>query len=233
MRRLFVVSMFLILAIPTLLTAGGGDPSGYVREAVESYLAGRTPEGTEVELLRISPPPSFSLLDGGEKLEVLGPDRLAASGTMTLTLIVRQEGRVVKNLPLPVSIRIWERGVVAKRRLPKGKIVTKDDLEIGRVQRSPGRSTLVADAGDAVGKRLVKNVEVGEPLFVRDLERVVVVKPGQTVTIVAENELLRLTVPGQAKGSGAVGEMVVVRNLSSNRDVSARVVDEKTVRVEF
>jgi flagella basal body P-ring formation protein FlgA len=38
---------------------------------------------------------------------------------------------------------------------------------------------------------------------------------------------------GQATRSGALGEVVTIRNLESLREFAAEVVDENTVRVQF
>jgi flagella basal body P-ring formation protein FlgA len=38
---------------------------------------------------------------------------------------------------------------------------------------------------------------------------------------------------GQATRSGALGDVVVVRNLESKREFSAEVIDENKVRVRF
>jgi flagella basal body P-ring formation protein FlgA len=65
------------------------------------------------------------------------------------------------------------------------------------------------------------------------LERVPLIKSGQLVTIVAENDVVRITASGRAKGSGAAGDMIAVQNLNSQKEIAGRVVDASTVRVDF
>jgi len=59
------------------------------------------------------------------------------------------------------------------------------------------------------------------------------VKRNDRVSIVAESESLRITAVGEVKESGSRGERVKVVNLNSNKEIFARVLDSKTVRVEF
>jgi flagella basal body P-ring formation protein FlgA len=62
---------------------------------------------------------------------------------------------------------------------------------------------------------------------------VALIKSGQIVTIVAENDRIRVTLTGKAKGAGAEGDMISVQNLNSLKEFPARVVDASTVMVAF
>jgi len=77
------------------------------------------------------------------------------------------------------------------------------------------------------------SVRGNSPLRADYLERVPIVKSGQLVTIVAENEVVRITASGRAKVSGALGDTIAVQNLTSQKEIAARVVDATTVKVEF
>ena len=59
------------------------------------------------------------------------------------------------------------------------------------------------------------------------------VKRGDMVVIVAEAEGLKVTAIGEVKSAGRLGERVKVVNLDSDKRLSARVMDNKTVKVEF
>jgi flagellar basal body P-ring formation protein FlgA len=59
------------------------------------------------------------------------------------------------------------------------------------------------------------------------------VKRNDRVSIVAESGSLRITAMGEVRESASRGERVKVVNLGSNKEIFARVVDPKTVQVEF
>jgi flagella basal body P-ring formation protein FlgA len=59
------------------------------------------------------------------------------------------------------------------------------------------------------------------------------VRRGDVVSLVAEGSGLRVTTRGEVKEEGRPGQVVRVRNLSSEREILGRVVNGSTVRVEF
>jgi flagella basal body P-ring formation protein FlgA len=65
------------------------------------------------------------------------------------------------------------------------------------------------------------------------LERVPLVKSGQMVAIIAENDVMRITAVGKARNSGAEGDLIMVQNMSSLKDIPARVIDANSVKVDF
>ena len=91
----------------------------------------------------------------------------------------------------------------------------------------------LVNLGLVVGKRLRTSIRANSVIRTDLLEKVPIIKAGQMVTIVAENEVMKITVAGQAKGSGAEGDTIIVENLSSKKDIPAIVVNATTVRVEF
>ena len=53
------------------------------------------------------------------------------------------------------------------------------------------------------------------------------------VTIVAENDVLKISVSGKARSSGAEGDTIRVQNLTSLKEIPARVISATTVQVAF
>lgn len=60
-----------------------------------------------------------------------------------------------------------------------------------------------------------------------------VVKSGQMVTIVAENDVIKVSVAGKARSAGAEGDIIMVQNLNSLKEIPARVINATTVQVSF
>jgi flagella basal body P-ring formation protein FlgA len=53
------------------------------------------------------------------------------------------------------------------------------------------------------------------------------------VTILAENDVIKISVAGKARSSGAEGDTIMVQNLNSLKEIPARVVNATTVQVGF
>jgi flagella basal body P-ring formation protein FlgA len=59
------------------------------------------------------------------------------------------------------------------------------------------------------------------------------IRKGQFVEVIASEGTMNITMKGMAITGGGLGEDIMVRNLDSRRDISARVVDSSTARVNF
>jgi flagella basal body P-ring formation protein FlgA len=53
------------------------------------------------------------------------------------------------------------------------------------------------------------------------------------VTIIAENGVFKISVTGKAHSSGAEGDIIRVQNLTSLKEIPAKVIDGSTVQVAF
>jgi flagella basal body P-ring formation protein FlgA len=70
---------------------------------------------------------------------------------------------------------------------------------------------------------------VHQPLDIKDLDKPVVLKRGDAVTIVFDQPGLKLTAKGQSRENGSTGGTVRVMNIASNRTIFCRVLDAQTV----
>jgi len=84
-----------------------------------------------------------------------------------------------------------------------------------------------------VGRKSRTTIRAGYPVRNDQLVSVPVIVSGQLVTIVLERPGLRITVAGRAKSSGGIGDLIRVENLTSRKEIPARVVDSSTVEVGF
>jgi flagella basal body P-ring formation protein FlgA len=84
-----------------------------------------------------------------------------------------------------------------------------------------------------IGKRTKRAIDPNLPLKLNFLEVPPLVRRGDLVTIVAESDTLKITTQGIVSENGCKGEMVRVINTNSRKDVYARVVDSRTVAVDF
>jgi flagella basal body P-ring formation protein FlgA len=122
---------------------------------------------------------------------------------------------------------------VTVRPLERGEIVGNPDVVMQKrdIASVPGK--ICRSLSDVVGKRVRIAMRGNLPVRSDYLERVPLIKSGQAVTIIAENDMMRITALGKAKNSGAEGDLIMVQNLSSLKDIPARVIDSNSVRVDF
>lgn len=205
-----------------------------LRQVVREFLAKKTEHlSAQVVVKKIGVSGDLKLPAGRASFEVVAPNRWEGYGSTSLALIVRVDDQVKKNLTVQVEVEALAEMVVATRTLERGEVVSASDVALDRrdLAHVQGRYSRTLD--EVVGLRVKSALRANAPLRGDYLERVPVVKSGQLVTIVAENDVVRITATGRAKLSGAVGDTISVQNLSSQKEIAARVVDATTVKVDF
>lgn len=137
--------------------------------------------------------------------------------------------------PMPLAAGEPAQGevVVLTKRLPRHAVLSEADIEIVRRELDGIGSEPVASMDAALGKRLRATIQAGVALTSGMLEDAPLVKRGDLVTIVAESGDFRVTTLGEARSAGARNEVVRVKNLTSRREIFARVVAGGTVMVDL
>jgi flagella basal body P-ring formation protein FlgA len=239
MKRFLTISVLataLIFLGITLISAAEANvlKDVQVRQIVTDFLQQKTGlAGGIIQLKKLSFSGEISLPAGDVSYEVIAPQEWEGWGRGNLALIVRVNDRVVRNISLNVEVAALADVVVATRTLERGMVVRKEDVTLQKRDMAtvPGKVCLNLD--EAIGKRVRVGTRANSPIRSDYLERLPVVKSGQLVTIVAENDRFRITATGRARGNGAEGDTVLVQNLTAQKEIPAVVVDAKTVRVEF
>jgi flagella basal body P-ring formation protein FlgA len=236
-RFITVILFCLFLAPTTALTAvaqeGVAAGESRVREAVSGYVQQKTAHlGLEIRIKRMNISGKPVLPEGPLDFEVIAPQQWEGWGSANLAVLVRQGDRVVLNTSVQVEVEALTDMVIALRQLDYGTIISGADVAIQqRDIASSGKYTRDPDA--IVGRRARTTIKANAAIRTDQVEKVPIIKSGQMVTIVAENEVMKITVAGKAMGSGAEGDTIMVQNLSSLKEIPARVINATTVQVGF
>lgn len=234
--RLFLATLTLVLALPLACFAAATQvvKEGELHRVVRDFLLKKS-QGVPAELKvrRVGLAGDVTLPAGEVSYEVIAPERWEGWGHASLALVIRVDDRVRKNLSVPVEVEALTDMVLATRTLERGEVLQPGDLAVGKRDLAKVGGRFVRNPAEVVGLRVKSSIRANAPLRGDYLERVPIVKSGQLVTIVAENEAVRITAGGKAKGSGALGDTIMVQNLSSQKEIAGRIVDASTVQVDF
>jgi flagellar basal body P-ring formation protein FlgA len=218
----------------TALPAGTVVSEAELRQVISDFLVRKTEHlNAEVSAKKIGVSGDLKLPAGKITFEVVAPERWEGWGNASLALIVRVDGQVKRNLTVQVEVEALAEMVVATRTLERGEVIGDSDITLARRDLAHLQGRFCRKPEEVLGLRVKSAVRGNSPLRGDYLEKVPIVKSGQLVTIVAENDVVRITTSGRAKGSGALGDTITVQNLSSQKELAARVVDATTVRVDF
>jgi len=119
--------------------------------------------------------------------------------------------------------------VFAKHNIPKGKVITADDLEL-KLAANRSAHGAYTNLEKIIGHKAKKNITRDAVLKSRHLIVANDIDKDDDVLIVVGAGGLTISTYGQAMEDGQVGEMIIVRNLSSNKEFKAIVLSEKKVR---
>lgn len=133
-------------------------------------------------------------------------------------------------LYIPVQVSILTPALVAARNLTKGNVISPDDLATVYIDENTNLTTAVSDPNILVGSRLKRDVRQGDQIRSNGF---CVVCKNDKVNIVARSHGLSLKTSGIALQEGNINESIQVRNLKSEKVISAVVTAPGEVQVIF
>ena len=233
--QLLVLLLFLILTAFSPRSAHSAvDRDQEVREAVTAFVTTRTAAmGWDVHLRRISISDSLKLPDGVIDYEVVAPQKWEGWGSITITVLARQKERVLRNIPVRIDVEALADTVVTVHQIEHGTVITADDLALQKRELTQNSHLGIRSIDEVAGKKARTTLRANQPVRADQIERVPLIKSGQMVTIIAENGVIKISVTGKAHSSGAAGDIIRVQNLTSLKEIPAKVIDGSTVLVAF
>ena len=164
---------------------------------------------------------------------IVPPDHMRSLSTLPLSIVFDVDGRFQKTIRANVKVEALAPVVVTAKPIGRLKPISREDLKMEVTDLVDLPTGVITDIDEIIDKRARRNIQAGEFLRPDLIEMPPLVKRGDMVVIVAEIEGLKVTAIGEAKSAGHLGERVKVVNLDSNKRLSALVLDDKTVKVDF
>lgn len=128
-----------------------------------------------------------------------------------------------------VQLEVQRQAVHAARSVERGERLSEQHLTlrwtvIGRQSRE-----LFADLDQVLGHSAKRRLRAGQLITANLLADAVLVRRGEAVTIIARQPGIAASVKGQALANGAAGEVIRVRNISSDKVIDAQVLEPGVV----
>ncbi len=205
-----------------------------IKRNLRAFILNKMPwRRKDVEIRQISGVHSL-VMPAGDLTVTIHPQK--GSDYLGLTpfqVILRTADGEEKRLWVNADIRVYTQVVVARHPIARLRRIAEEDLSLERRNRASLSPDTFTSVQEVVGKRTRRFIQVGDPIRLSQVEVPPVVRRGDLVTITLENEVIRITARGKVMENGRPGEMIRVRNLSSGKNLFARVIDGKTVKVVF
>ena len=154
-------------------------------------------------------------------------------GDMVFLVKYFKGGTLLKTESVRTRIEVERDVLTAARGLPAGTVLTESDIRIVRrwVRRIHPHSLPSMEATS--GKRLTMQVASGAEILATMLKEVPLVRRGKMVKMVFDNGAMQIVTVGLSEEDGIAGNIVRVKNITSNKIIYARVLSDSLVGIGF
>jgi len=242
---------FIAFAFGTFLVPGPG-VSGQSSLSIEINREGKTLELDEVvrileagfqaiypekkyriEVKAIHGYEKIGLPSGGLSCDILLSEQARRGGNISAILFFRTNGREVGKTRVTARVEIYTDVIAAAHHIGRHHEVQAKDVHWVSRSLSLLPHDILSEMKEVLGKRVTIVINRGEVLRAGIVEEPPLLRRGDRVMILVENRQIKITTVGEVREEGRRGDRIKLVNLSSRKEVSGRVLDEHTVRVDF
>ncbi|MDZ7924521.1 MAG: flagellar basal body P-ring formation chaperone FlgA [Marinagarivorans sp.] len=149
--------------------------------------------------------------------------------TSNVSVGVSCNGDTPWSIFIPVKVEIFQAIVVAKHNIPKGTVITAQDLNVERRSTGGIGFGYTQNIKELVGFESARHISKGDVVRRSHLNKPMIVSRGDKLVLAAGANGIQVAAPAVAMGEGRVGDQIRVKNTQSNRIVDAFVVSRGQV----
>ena len=234
MKKILLLAALIIFVLTPrafAYTVAGAEIQALALQALENALAERG-EYRRHEIFFTQYPADIRLPDGDIDFKVELPAAINYISLTPVRTIIFVNGRAYRTVSYTASVRIYDTVLIANHDLRVEVPVTESDFHLAEV-KVDGRNEYVKDAAEVNGLVPHRFIRAGSPVSLGYFQQPVAVNIGQRVTIVVNYHGIRATATGIVMTRGRVGAIVKVKNETSEKILSAKVIDSHTVEVKM
>ncbi len=203
-------------------------------DAVRRHIQANAPwRSDQMKIRPITYSHDVAVSEGQLSFQVRSPKHNDWLGSIPFVVTVIVDGNVAKKVTVPASIEVWSDVALAAIPLGKYQIIEPKHVRFEKMNLARAPANALLNMDQAVGSRTNRNIAANSILRSDQIELPPVVQRGDVVQVIAESRRMKISVKARAKESGAIGKMIRVQNLRSNRTIYAEVLDAQTVLVNF
>jgi len=204
-----------------------------IQKTIEAYLTehSKVLPDARYTFTPKDPPLPFMIPTGDVEWEII-PSNPDIIGSNRFSLIGRIDNQVVKNFSVRGTLEVLAPVAVAVSNLRRGDLIAETQVQMEPRDISTLRAPCL-QLQQVIGKKLLQSIKVGSVIDLSSIEFPPVVKKGAFVKILGQNNGLQLTASGIAKTDGKQGQIIKVKNTSSDKVIFCRVTAPGLVEVQI
>ena len=134
---------------------------------------------------------------------------------------------------IPVKVEAYTQVLVANRPIVRNSMIERTDLQFARQDIGRYHVGVFTNPDDLVGMVAKRSIRHDAVITTRMVKAKRLIKRGDSITIIAVSNGLKIRTTGEALMDGRLGQVIKVKNNRSGRKVSAEVIAQSTVRVNL
>ncbi len=144
-----------------------------------------------------------------------------------------REGSLAKKTDVSAHIVVVAPVVVNLGQLERHSIITAEDLRVVQKDITYITKNAVKRPEEIIGSRTKKRISPNTLLRKDMFCKAPIVKKGDMVTLFFEDDFITITAPGIVLEDGALGDLIKVNNVTSQKKIYGFVHEEKRVQVKY
>ena len=234
MKRSVIQTMVILSVALLAATSLAAHAEPLFRTAIREYIEANMPwpPGTvRVDFLSEEPESIPQNRDVILRVEPAGNQDFI--GDMVFLVKSFKGGNLLRTESVRTRIEVLRDVMTAARGLPAGTVLAESDIRTVRrwVRRIHPHS--LPSMETTSGKRLTIQVACGAEILATMLKEIPLVRKGKMVKIVFDNGPMQIVTVGLSEEDGVAGNIVRVKNITSNKIIYARVLSDSLVAIEF
>lgn len=209
------------------------EPLGHINKVVVNYLQQRLQHGDQKDFnVRVGRLDSrLRLAKCNVPLQAFLPtaERLIGKVTVAVECPTGKHWKVY----VSAQVDVYEDVMASTRPILRGQSIDINDVQVIHQKASKRSQAYFHKPDQIVGMIAKYSIPVGKVFSLQMVEAPRLVQRGEIVTLVAETASLVVRMKGKALSDGAAGDVIKVRNTTSNRVVEGIVSGTGTVKVKM
>lgn len=129
------------------------------------------------------------------------------------------------------EIKRYQKVPVLNQSVKFGEVLNSDMLTVEKRELMNVRDTFLS-INNLEGMQTVRFLNAGQVVLYSDVKKEQILKKGQMVKAFVGSSTFEVAISAEAQESGAVGEVVKVKNLDSLKVFAAKIIERGVVRIE-
>jgi flagella basal body P-ring formation protein FlgA len=154
------------------------------------------------------------------------------AGPFTVYATIEHDGETIDKGEVRLRVSRFAEVLVSTDKIKRHELIGEEAYELQNADVTNLREQPITDPEQLQNCRSKRNIRMGQIITTGAVEPVPDIEVGDEVTISYDDGICAISAPGTVLQTGWVGHDVRVKNKASGKIVQARVVDDRTVKID-